>query len=75
MPDGGAFNLTDNTVLDCILTLGKEIIATGDAANIDYFTKALISLGFNYPGKLSLNTDWQILIDSNHVKIFGCGWS
>jgi pyruvate,orthophosphate dikinase len=56
------------TVLDCILTLGKEIIATGDAANIDYFTKALISLGFNYPGKLSLNTDWQILIDSNHVK-------
>jgi pyruvate,orthophosphate dikinase len=56
------------TVLDCILTLGKEIIATGDAANIDYFTKALISLGFNYPGKLSLNIDWQILIDSNHVK-------
>ncbi|PKM61981.1 MAG: pyruvate phosphate dikinase [Firmicutes bacterium HGW-Firmicutes-4] len=56
------------TVLDCILTLGKEIIATGDAANIDYFTKALISLGFNYPGKLSLNVDWQILIDSNHVK-------
>lgn len=56
------------TVLDCILTLGKEIIATGDATNIDYFTKALISLGFNYPGKLSLNSDWQILIDSNHVK-------
>ncbi|MEO1816398.1 MAG: PEP/pyruvate-binding domain-containing protein [Acetobacterium sp.] len=56
------------TVLDCILTLGKEIIATGDAANIDYFTKALINLGFNYPGKLSLNVDWQILIDSNHVK-------
>lgn len=56
------------TVLDCILTLGKEIIAKGDMANIDYFIKALINLGFNYPGKLSLNTDWQILIDSNHVK-------
>ena len=56
------------TVLDCILTLGKEIIAKGDPANIDYFIKSLINLGFNYPGKLSLNTDWQILIDSNHVK-------
>ncbi|MBU4438486.1 MAG: hypothetical protein L6276_04080 [Acetobacterium sp.] len=56
------------TVLDCLLTLGKEIIAKGDLANIDYFIKALINLGFNYPGKLSLNTDWQILIDSNHVK-------
>lgn len=57
-----------DTVLDCLLTLGKEIIATGDRANIDYFTKALIGLGFNAPGKLSLNSDWQILIDSNHVK-------
>lgn len=28
----------------------------------------MINLGFNYPGKLSLNVDWQILIDSNHVK-------
>lgn len=57
-----------DTVLDCLLTLGKEMIATGDTANIDYFTKELIKLGFNYPGKMSLNTDWQILIDSNHVK-------
>lgn len=56
------------TVLDCILTLGKEIIAKGDTANIDHFIKLLINLGFNYPGKLSLNMDWQILIDSNHVK-------
>ena len=57
-----------DTVLDCVLTLGKEIIATGDAGNIKYFTKALIMQGFHYPGKLSLNNDWQILIDSNHVK-------
>ncbi|MBC3888998.1 hypothetical protein GH810_11805 [Acetobacterium paludosum] len=56
------------TLLDCMLTLGKEIIATGDTANIEYFTKSLIKLGFNYPGKLSLNNDWQILINSNHVK-------
>ncbi|KNZ42070.1 PEP/pyruvate-binding domain-containing protein [Acetobacterium bakii] len=56
------------TVLDCILTLGKEIIHTGDTAHIDYFTNCLIKLGFNYPGKLSLNADWQIEIDASHVK-------
>lgn len=56
------------TVLDCILTLGKEIIATKDTAHIDYFTKSLIAQGFHYPGKLSLNIDWQIQIDASHVK-------
>jgi pyruvate,orthophosphate dikinase len=56
------------TVLDCILTLGREVIATGDPLSIDYFTKSLVKLGFNYPGKMTLNQDWQILIDSNHVK-------
>jgi pyruvate,orthophosphate dikinase len=57
-----------DTVLDCVLTLGKEMIATGDTVNIDYFTRSLIQLGFHYPGKLSLNQDWQVQIDANHVK-------
>ncbi len=55
-------------VLDCILTLGKEIIQTGDTPNINYFIHQLISLGFNYPGLLSLNEDWQIIGNSSHVK-------
>ncbi|WHH60792.1 PEP/pyruvate-binding domain-containing protein [Petroclostridium sp. X23] len=56
------------TVLDCILTLGKEVISTKDPASIAYFTKRLIKLGFNYPGKLSLNSDWQTKVNTNHVK-------
>ncbi|MFA6940009.1 MAG: PEP/pyruvate-binding domain-containing protein [Clostridiaceae bacterium] len=56
------------TVLDCIITLGREVIATEDQRSISYFTKSLIKLGFNYPGKLRLNSDWQIQVNTNHVK-------
>lgn len=56
------------TVLDCILTLGKEVIDTGDQRIISYFINGLIRFGFIYPGELAVNNDWQIQVDTNHVK-------
>jgi pyruvate,orthophosphate dikinase len=56
------------TVLDCINTLGKEVIHTKDENSISYFTKSLIKLGFNYPGKLSIGSEWQIKVNTNHIK-------
>ncbi len=56
------------TVLDCIQTLGKEVIDTGNQGVISYFVKILIDFGFIYPGELTINSDWQIQINSNHVK-------
>lgn len=56
------------TVLDCILTLGKEVIDTKDQALTSYFVKGLIKLGFYRPGKLKINDDWQIQINNNHIK-------
>ncbi len=56
------------TVLDCIITLGREVIDTGDQAIIAYFIKGLVKLGFNYPGAITLNSDWQIRVNTNHVK-------
>ena len=56
------------TVLDCILTLGKEVINTGSQPTISYFVKGLIKLGFNYPGNLGVSKDWQIQVNTNHVK-------
>ncbi|WKY49166.1 PEP/pyruvate-binding domain-containing protein [Eubacteriaceae bacterium ES3] len=55
-------------VLDCIKTLGTEIIKTKDSLSINYFVESLIKLGFVYPGRLVLNEDWQILGHFNHVK-------
>ncbi|MGE5631560.1 MAG: PEP/pyruvate-binding domain-containing protein [Caulobacteraceae bacterium] len=56
------------TVLDCIQTLGKEVIDTGNQKLIMFFVNELISFGFIYPGELSINTDWQIQVNTNHVK-------
>ena len=57
-----------NTLLDCILTLGKEVVANGDPVVINHFTDKLIAFGF-VPGNVyGINKDWQVLIDKNHVK-------
>ncbi|MDD2189452.1 MAG: PEP/pyruvate-binding domain-containing protein [Eubacteriales bacterium] len=56
------------TVLDCVLTLGKEIIHTKNDSIISYFVKCLIQLGFHYPGQVTMNSEWQIKINANHVK-------
>jgi pyruvate,orthophosphate dikinase len=55
-------------VLDCILTLGKEVIDAGREDHITYFVYRLIALGFQYPGEMELNEDWQIKINTSHVK-------
>lgn len=56
------------TVLECIHTLGREVIDTGNNKLISYFIKGLIEFGFVYPGELSVNSDWQIQVNTNHVK-------
>lgn len=56
------------TVLDCIATLGKEVIGSRSKSDISYFIKSLIKFGFSYPGNLKLNSDWQVQFNTNHVK-------
>jgi pyruvate, orthophosphate dikinase len=57
-----------NTLLDCILTLGREVIAQGEPVIINHFTDKLINFGF-VPGSVhGVNSDWQVSVDKNHVK-------
>ncbi len=56
------------TILDCLLTLGKEIASANDQKIISYFTDRLIAFGFICPGDPEINSDWQIKVDINHVK-------
>lgn len=58
-------------VLDCILTLGKKIIdkdPTEDKQHVNYFEKKLIDFGFETPGIVYVNKDWQINVNVNHIK-------
>jgi pyruvate,orthophosphate dikinase len=57
-----------STVLDCVLTLGKEIIHMGNKQHISYFITRLIHFGFEHPGLPTLNADWQTRINATHVK-------
>lgn len=56
------------TLLDCILTLGKEVIDLGNQTIINHFTDRLIAFGFVPGNVFGINQDWQVCIDKNHVK-------
>ncbi len=57
-----------NTVMDCLLTLGKEVIDTRDQEIIDAFIDSLIQFGFITPGVIRISSDWQICANVHHVK-------
>ncbi|HOY31641.1 MAG TPA: PEP/pyruvate-binding domain-containing protein [Bacteroidales bacterium] len=57
-----------STVLDCVLTLGKEIIHTDHEENIQKFVQKLIGLPFVVPGKLRLSNEWRTMVDPGHIK-------
>ena len=55
-------------LLDCILTLGKEVIEIEDRKIISLFENKLIELGFVGPGSVYIQDNWQLKVDPNHVK-------
>ncbi|MBE0663446.1 MAG: hypothetical protein IH597_13380 [Bacteroidales bacterium] len=60
-----------SAVLDCILTLGRKIVdkdETEDKQFVNYFEKKLIDFGFETPGIVFVNKDWQINVNANHIK-------
>ncbi len=57
-----------STVLDCLLTLGKEVIEIRDKRIISIFENKLIELGFVNPGTVYIQENWQLKVDSNHLK-------
>ncbi len=57
-----------STVLDCLLTLGKEVIEIKDKRIISIFENKLIELGFVNPGTVYIQENWQLRVDPNHLK-------
>lgn len=56
------------TVLDSVLTLGKEIMNSNNPRLIHHFEERLIRMGFVTPGVIYLTDNWQLHVDRNHVK-------
>ncbi|MDW7738939.1 MAG: PEP/pyruvate-binding domain-containing protein [Bacillota bacterium] len=57
-----------DTVLDCLFTLGKEIVSIDSPKITAHFIQKLLEFGFVYPGEIEITSDWEIKANSNHVK-------
>ena len=56
------------SILDCMLTLGREIHATASQRLIDAYIGHLVSFGFVTPQLAGISDDWQVNVDRNHIK-------
>ena len=59
-----------SSVLDMMLTLGKKSIDLDTPENklLNYFENKLIDFGFETPGVVFVNEDWQLSVNENHIK-------
>ena len=60
-----------SSVLDMIQTMGRKIIDLGlenDLPLVYFFENKLINFGFESPGMVFVNEDWQLSVNSNHIK-------
>lgn len=57
-----------SNLLDCFLTLGREVIATNNQKLVDVFVEELIRFGFVSPGAVQVGDDWQVRVNPNHIK-------
>ena len=60
-----------SSVLDIFLTLGKKVIDRDDSDDkslINYFEKKLIDFGFETPGMVYINKEWQLNVNPSHIK-------
>jgi len=60
-----------SAVLDIMLTVGKKVIDMDDSDErilITHLENKLIHFGFETPGMVYVNEDWQLHINENHIK-------
>jgi pyruvate, orthophosphate dikinase len=56
-------------IIEGLLNLGEKVYQTKNKVKIKIFNKYLIGFGFVFPGKIQINQDWQIEVNSNHIKM------
>ncbi len=60
-----------SSVLDMFLTVGKKIIdidKSKEKSLVGYFESKLIAFGFETPGIVYVNEEWQLDVNKNHLK-------
>ncbi|MBF0564426.1 MAG: pyruvate, phosphate dikinase [Nitrospirae bacterium] len=60
--------LFPNTVLKCVLNMGKGVYETGNEDLVNFFNYSVDPLGFQSPDFLGISDEWQILSNSAHIE-------
>jgi pyruvate, orthophosphate dikinase len=55
-------------ILDCILTLGKELSMKQSEGLIPLFEEKVIEFGFVNPGEVKITEQWKLSVNPNHLK-------
>jgi pyruvate, orthophosphate dikinase len=55
-------------ILDCILTLGKELTEHERNELIPFFEQKVIEFGFAFPGEVKITDQWKLHVNPNHLK-------
>jgi len=56
-----------STALNCMLNVGKGVYKTDERDLVNFFTDALIDLGFQTPRISGVGNDWQIKANKTHL--------
>lgn len=55
-------------VLECMLTLGKEVLALENPLATRTFVSEMLKIPFEKPGELQLDKHWQTKVNPSHIK-------
>jgi len=57
-----------SVVLNCVLNMGKGVYKTDEIDLVNFFIDSTIDLGFQSPMIEGVGNDWQIKVNSAHIK-------
>ncbi|HBZ54888.1 MAG TPA: hypothetical protein DEO88_05745 [Syntrophobacteraceae bacterium] len=63
----GSLRQYPEAALQCIRTIGLEILETGNSQLIDFFLSRVIAMGFQLPGLGGVSEYWQIQVNAAHL--------
>jgi pyruvate, orthophosphate dikinase len=61
-------NALYHIILDCILTIGKELAENDRTDLISHFEMKVIGFGFVNPGEVKITEQWKLAVNPNHLK-------
>lgn len=61
-------NRHQGSIIDCVTTLAKEVLATGNHPLVDTLIAEMVDFGFQPPDLQGSTTDWQIRVNPAHIQ-------